>query len=123
MAVPGIGPTVARSVVRFFRRRANRRVIELCQRRGIRVIGARPRHRGPLAGKSIVFTGGLESMTREDAEELARARGARTRRSVSGETDLVVAGADPGSKYTRARALGVRVIDEGQFEKLVRKHA
>ncbi len=61
-------------------------------------------------------------MTRDEAEERARANGAHTARSISADTDLVVAGSDPGSKYAKARALGVRVIDEGQFQRLVRAH-
>ncbi len=122
MAVPGIGPTVARDVAAFFRRAVNRRVIESCRRRGVRMSRTSVTRRGPLAGKTVVFTGGLESMTREDAEERARARGALTARSVSAETDLVVAGTDPGSKYAKACALGVRVIDEGQFQRLIGAH-
>jgi DNA ligase (NAD+) len=86
----------------------------------VRVTGqARPRQ-GALAGKTVVFTGALESLTRDEAEELARAHGARTARTVGGGTDLVVAGADPGAKYARARALGVRILDERQFRALVR---
>jgi DNA ligase (NAD+) len=121
-AVPGIGPAVARSVVAFFRQPFNRRVIETCQRHGVRVGGRAARHRGPLAGKTVVFTGGLESMTREEAEERARANGAHTAKSVSRATDLVVAGSEPGSKYTKARDLGVRVIDEAEFQRLVHGH-
>jgi DNA ligase (NAD+) len=71
----------------------------------------------------VVFTGGLESMTREEAEERARASGARTAQSVSAATDLVVAGSEPGSKYAKARALGVRVVDEGQFQHLIGAYA
>jgi DNA ligase (NAD+) len=135
MAARGIGPAVAHSVVDFFRRAFNRRVIDRCRRDGVQVGAARVNRRGPLerrraaaasgpplAGKTVVFTGGLESMTREEAEERARAAGAHTARSVSRETDLVVAGNDPGSKYAKARALGVRVIDEGEFERLVHAH-
>jgi DNA ligase (NAD+) len=118
MEVEGIGPATAPEIARFFRDPVNGHVIDLCLRRGVTVIEAKPAARGPLAGKTIVFTGGLESMTRDAAEELARARGARTARSVGAATDLVVAGADPGSKYNKARALGVRVIDERQFRRL-----
>ncbi|MBZ5558022.1 MAG: NAD-dependent DNA ligase LigA [Acidobacteriia bacterium] len=121
-SVSGIGPAVARDVVEFFQRPVNRRVIELCRRRGVQVMGATVARRGPLTGKTVVFTGGLASMTREEAEERARARGARTARSVGAETDLVVAGADPGSKYARARALGIRVIDERRFRTLIEAH-
>jgi DNA ligase (NAD+) len=121
--VPGIGPNVARDVAEFFRRSVNRRVIDSCRRRGLQVVESAATRRGPLAGKTVVFTGGLESMTRQDAEERARASGARTARSVSAQTDLVVAGTDPGSKYAKARALGIRIVDERQFEKLVGAHA
>jgi DNA ligase (NAD+) len=120
---PGVGPAVAREVVEFFRRVFNRRVIELCRRRGVQVVASAVAHRGPLAGKIVVFTGGLESMTREEAEERARASGARTARSVNGETNLVVTGSEPGSKCAKARALGVRVIDERQFQQLIGAHA
>jgi DNA ligase (NAD+) len=120
--VPDIGPTTARDVAGFFRRAVNRRIIDLCRRRGVQVVGSAVKARGPLAGKTVVFTGGLESMTREAAEEHARAAGGRTARSVGPGTSLVVAGAEPGSKYARARALGVRVIDERQFRRLIGVH-
>jgi DNA ligase (NAD+) len=109
-------------VAEFFRRSVNRRVIERCLDRGVQVVGTTAPPRGSLAGKTVVFTGGLESMTREDAEERARASGARTARTISGATDLVIAGAAPGSKYEKARALGVRIIDEREFQKLVGTH-
>ena len=121
-AAPDTGPAVAQSVVDFFSRAFNRRVIEACRRHGVQVGAVTATHRGPLAGKTVVFTGGLESMTREEAEEHARASGAHTTHSVSAETDLVVAGSEPGSKYKKARALGVRVIDEGEFQRLVHAH-
>jgi DNA ligase (NAD+) len=75
-----------------------------------------------LAGKTVVFTGGLELMTREEAEERARASGAHTAKTVSRATDLVVAGHEPGSKYAKARALGVRVINEAEFQRFVEGH-
>jgi DNA ligase (NAD+) len=118
-AVPGIGPAVAGDIAAFFRRVGNRRVIESCRRRGVRVIGSSSARRGPLAGKTVVFTGGLRSMTREDAEERARAAGARTARSVGTGTDLLVAGVNPGAKHAKARALGVRIVDEERFRKLI----
>jgi len=119
MRVPNVGPAVARDVAAFFARPANRRVIDLCRRRGVHVIGAAVSHTGPLAGKTVVFTGALKSMTREQAEERARTSGARIARSVSARTDLVVAGSDPGTKSANARAIGVRVVDERQFQQLI----
>ncbi|MGE0463093.1 MAG: NAD-dependent DNA ligase LigA [Vicinamibacterales bacterium] len=118
-AVPGVGPAIARDVACFFRRPATRRVIDLCLRRGVQVAGTAARRRGRLSGKTVVFTGGLESMTREEAEERARASGARISRSVGAATDLLVAGAKPGSKHARARALGIRTIDERAFRRLI----
>jgi DNA ligase (NAD+) len=117
--VPDIGPTMARDVAGFCRRAVNSRIVELCRRRGVQIVEAVVKRRGPLAGKTVVFTGGLDSMTREEAEERAHAAGGRTVRSVGPGTDLVVAGTDPGAKYARARALGIRVIDERQFRRLV----
>ena len=69
----------------------------------------------PLADKSLVFTGSLENLTRSQAEELARRMGGRVVKSVSSATDLVVVGADPGSKADKARELGVEIIGEDEF--------
>jgi DNA ligase (NAD+) len=80
-----------------------------------------PVHDSPLAGKTVVFTGSLASMTREEAKALAERLGAKVSGSVSRKTDLVVAGADSGSKLRKAQELGVRVIDEGQFLALTRE--
>ena len=77
---------------------------------------ARPQtEAGSLSGKSIVLTGGLETMSREEATRAAQAAGARIASSVSKKTDFVVAGKDAGSKYDKAVALGVEVIDEVEF--------
>jgi DNA ligase (NAD+) len=114
----GVGPVAAHEVRAFFDRTVNRRVIDLCRRRGVRVVAA-ARGRGPLAGKTVVFTGGLASMTRKEAEERARAAGARTARSVGAGTNLLVAGLDPGTKYDRARRLGIPIVDERRFRTLI----
>ena len=82
---------------------------------------AAPAPKGPLAGRIVVFTGGLESMTRPEAEALVRARGGRTSGTVSRKTDLVVAGSDAGSKLDKARGLGVRIVSEREFQRLARK--
>lgn len=113
-----VGPATAREIRAFFDRAANRQVIDLCRRRGVRIAPA-ARRRGPLTGKTIVFTGGLASMTREEAEERARSAGARTARSVGAGTDIVVAGVDPGTKHEQARTRGIPIIDERRFLALV----
>jgi DNA ligase (NAD+) len=73
----------------------------------------------PLAGKTFVFTGAL-SISREEAKAVVTAKGAKVSSSVSAKTDYVVAGADPGSKYVKARELGITTLDEAGFLELVR---
>jgi DNA ligase (NAD+) len=74
---------------------------------------------GPLSGKTFVLTGTLSQMSREDAAEAVQSRGGKVTGSVSRKTDYVVAGADPGSKLTKAESLGVTVIDEAAFRNLL----
>ncbi|MGN2391171.1 NAD-dependent DNA ligase LigA [Pelomicrobium sp. G1] len=122
MEVPDVGPVVAKSIHQFFAERHNREVIEglrpfygHCWRMETRRAGARE-----LAGKTFVLTGTLSSMTREEAKERIEALGGKVTGSVSRNTDYVVVGTDPGSKYDRARELGVPILDEDAFLKLVR---
>jgi DNA ligase (NAD+) len=72
-----------------------------------------------LAGKVFVLTGSLPTMTRDEATALIEARGGRVTSSVSKKTDFVLAGAEPGSKLDKANQLGVKVIDENEFRKLI----
>ncbi|RLA94265.1 MAG: NAD-dependent DNA ligase LigA, partial [Deltaproteobacteria bacterium] len=121
LQIPEVGPEVAESVVRFFKDEGNRRVIEKMLRAGVRVeepTEAAEAER-PLEGKVFVFTGALEGMTREDAKRLVEQLGGRTASSVSRRVDYVVVGKDPGSKYDRARELGLTIIDEEEFKRLV----
>jgi DNA ligase (NAD+) len=78
-----------------------------------------PAGAGPLAGVTVVFTGGLSTMTREEASEAVAAAGGRVSGSVGARTGLVVVGTDPGSKLAKAKDLGVRTMNEGQFRKLL----
>ncbi len=121
-AVPEVGPQVAQSISVFFSEKQNRRVLEKLFANGVSVAAERRaagRAAGKLDGKSFVFTGTLERHTREEASALAGARGARTASQVSAKTDYVVAGADPGSKLDKAKALGVKILTEKEFEKLL----
>jgi DNA ligase (NAD+) len=115
MQVPGVGPKVAEEIVAFFARPQSRRVAEALAREVRPAPVARAAEPGPLAGKSVVFTGALTSLTRSQAEALVRELGGRPTSSVSRNTDLVVAGPGAGSKLARARELGVEVIDEAEF--------
>jgi DNA ligase (NAD+) len=118
-AVPAVGPSIAQSVIAFFREEANLRVIEKLRAAGVRMhaqeTAPAPAAAGPLAGKLVVFTGTLRSMTRSEAEAKVREQGGKVGTSVSRNTDLVVAGEDPGSKLAEARARGIAVLDEQAF--------
>ncbi len=123
-AVPDVGPVVAAHILAFFRQRHNRDIIRRLRRLGVHweEAAAPPREDLPLAGKTFVLTGTLSSMTRDEAKARLQALGARVSGSVSRRTDCVVAGADPGSKYDKARELGVEIIDESRFLALLSRH-
>jgi DNA ligase (NAD+) len=116
---PGIGPTIAESVTGFCANPANAALIDKLLAAGVKPVRPKAAGGGPLAGKRVVFTGSLESLTRANAEALVKTRGGMIAASVSGKTDFVVAGADPGSKLTRARKLGVTVLTEKEFRRLI----
>jgi DNA ligase (NAD+) len=124
--IPGIGPVIAESIFNFFRDKGNIRLIERLRQAGLlsRQMGTRLRVVSPsagpkpLLGRTFVFTGGLRNCTRESAQELVVALGGSISSSVSKKTDYVVAGTDPGSKYDKAKALGVKIINEAEFQKL-----
>ena len=116
-AVPEIGPEIAATVREWFDEDENLALIEKLRVSGVRTADERSTGDGPrsLEGMSIVLTGGLETMSREEATELAQAAGARVASSVSRKTSFVVAGESPGSKLAKAEALGVEVIDEAEL--------
>jgi DNA ligase (NAD+) len=113
-AVPGVGEIVADSIVKFFADPATKKLLEKFRRNGVVVKHAR-RRRGPLTGKTVVFTGALETMTRAEAKQAVRAAGGRVASDVSKHVDLVVVGKAPGSKAERARILGLRRVSEKEF--------
>ena len=116
--VGGIGPEIANSVHAWFADEHGRALIAKLRAAGVRIADERPatpREEGRLAGTTIVLTGGLGTLSREDAIRLAQEAGARVASSVSKRTDFVVAGENPGSKLAKAEQLGVEVIDEAEF--------
>ena len=118
--VPEIGPEIAATVREWFDDEENLALIEKLRAAGVRLADDRaPEDEGdrPLDGLSIVLTGGLEGLTREEAVEFAQAAGARVSSSVSKKTSFVVAGESPGSKLAKAETLGVEVIDEAEFRR------
>jgi DNA ligase (NAD+) len=121
--VEDVGPVVAAHVAAFFASKDHRSVIKQLRDKGVEWPEAlRPSAGDPgaaLAGKTFVLTGSLSGMTREQAQEALSARGAKVAGSVSKKTSFVVAGSDAGSKLARAHHLGIEVLDEQQFAKLL----
>jgi DNA ligase (NAD+) len=119
LAVEGIGPVIAAAVREHFLRPDAKRLLAKLRRAGVKLEEEREVASGPLSGKTFVLTGGLETMTREEAKARIRAAGGKTAESVSAKSDYVVAGESPGSKLDRARKLGVPVIDEEALRRML----
>jgi DNA ligase (NAD+) len=116
---PGVGPAVAESFRNFLADKENTVLIERLRRAGLQFEEKSAGGPKPLAGRKFVLTGTLEHYSREQAAELIVSLGGSVSSSVSKKTDFVVAGAAPGSKHDRARELGVKVINEEEFNRLV----
>ena len=120
-AVPEIGPVIAASVHEWLASEFGRDTIAGLAAAGVRldVPEAERVGEGPLTGKTLVVTGTLERFSRQEAEEAIRRAGGRAASSVSKKTDYLVAGAEAGSKLDKAIKLGVPVLDESAFEKIL----
>src|SRR5258707_1718412 len=118
--VPEVWPEVAASIVEIFSEAANRQLIKKLSKAGVHPrVERRVVKSQKLAGKSFVFTGGLANRSREEAGEIVQQHGGKVSGSVSEKTNYVVVGADPGSKYDKAKELGVTILTEADFEKLL----
>ncbi|HYL45973.1 MAG TPA: NAD-dependent DNA ligase LigA [Candidatus Limnocylindrales bacterium] len=118
--VSEVGPKVAEGILEFFSEPANRKLIEHLKAAGVNMKAERQAPKDTkFAGKTFVFTGTLANRTREEAEALVVSHGGKSGSSVSKKTNYVVVGADPGSKYDKAKSLGVPILDEAGFEKLL----
>src|SRR3989344_4272346 len=115
--IPDIGPTVAHSIVSWFKDSHNRELLKKLKRVGVEAQAPKVSRKAnkTFSGKTIVFTGELRSLTRDEAKNLAREHGAKVLESPTAATSFVVAGENPGSKYDRAKNLGVEIIKEGEF--------
>jgi DNA ligase (NAD+) len=120
--VPDVGPVVAANVRAFFAEEQNRAVIKALIANGVNwpETASEPLADGPLTGKTVVLTGTLSTLTRDEAKDRLAALGAKISGSVSGKTDFVVVGEKPGAKVVKARELGVDVLSEADFLLLVR---
>lgn len=122
LTIREVGPEVAKSVSGSFAEKKTKALVAELRSLGIEIARAkRATGARPLEGKSFVFTGTLEELSREEAERLVKSLGGRASSSVSAKTSYVVAGAEAGSKLAKAEKLGVKVISEKEFRKLVAK--
>jgi DNA ligase (NAD+) len=120
--VQEIGPKVAESIVEFFSEAANRKLLEKLRKAGVNLKEARLELKDTrFAGMTFVFTGALERRSREDAGALVVSHGGKVGSSVSKSTSYVVVGADPGSKYEKAKTLSIPILSEEEFEKMLAK--
>lgn len=121
--VTEVGPVVAQSVLDFFGSAAGKKAIQRMKQLGIHPksekVSAKTMAELPLAGKTFVLTGTLPSMTREEASAKIEALGGHVSGSVSKKTDYVLAGAEAGSKLDKAKELGVKIVDEAAFRKML----
>jgi DNA ligase (NAD+) len=118
--IPAIGPKIAESIVAFFHKERNRSIIERLEQAGVTLKEREDKQKDlPLKGQQFVLTGTLGSLTRNEAEARIKTLGGSAGSSVSKKTTYVVAGADPGSKIEKAQKLGVKIISEDEFLKLI----
>ncbi len=119
--IEGIGEKTAQAIVDHFRDPEHREEVELLIKHG--VAPQKPKKQKILghafAGKTFVLTGALQNFSRDEAAHLIKERGGKTTGSVSKKTDFVLVGEDPGSKYEKAKELGVDILSEGQFQKML----
>lgn len=122
--LPEVGPVAAASVLNYFVSEAGGKVLARIRELGIKPENDLPAATavaaaGPFAGKTVVLTGTLPTLSREQATAMIEAAGGKTSGSVSKKTDFVLAGAEAGSKLTKAQELGVRILDEAEFRKML----
>ena len=119
-AIDGFGEIMAESVVRFFSLKPSRTIVEELKRAGVRMVDNTEREDTRFSGMTFVLTGTLPTMRRDEAAALIERYGGKTSSSVSKKTSLVLAGEDAGSKLVKARQLGIRIIDQAEFEEMLK---
>ena len=118
--IDGVGEKVAAAVVEFLSDPAHQKEIAALLELGVNPVAQLQKIEGhPFANKTFVLTGSLEGLTRSEAGDLIKERGGKVSGSVSKKTDYVLVGEDPGSKYEKAQKLGVEILDEAAFQKML----
>ncbi|KKU94352.1 MAG: ligase protein [Candidatus Jorgensenbacteria bacterium GW2011_GWA1_48_13] len=119
MQIRDVGPAVARSIYNWFREPRNLKLLGKLEKVGVKIKDEKTAGQ-EFAGKVFILTGSLESMSRDEAKEKIRDLGGDVSETVSKKTDYVVTGSDPGSKYEKAKKLGIEIISEGEFLKMLK---
>lgn len=119
VAIDGIGDVVADGILQFFREEQNLQILSRLKELGIDPTFTKVEKTGAFVGKKVVLTGKLSGYTRDEASKIIESLGGELSATVSKTVNLVVAGEDAGSKLAKARALGIQIIDESQFEEIV----
>jgi len=119
VVIDGVGPVVAESIVEFFEKNENRKLVDDMIASGVQIFRDNIDKQGTLAGKIFVLTGTLETLTRSEVKRAVEEAGGKVTGSVSRKTDYLVIGVSPGSKLKRAEELGVDIIDEETLMKLM----
>jgi len=119
LEIDEVGPVMAESVINFFKQKSSQELIKKFKKAGLVLAEEKKVGPQPLKGKKFVFTGELASFTRKEAEDLVRSLGGEASSSVSKNTDFVVVGENPGSKYDKAKELGIKIINEEEFKKMI----
>ncbi len=120
--IEGIGPNIAEAIVDWFKRPANQKILKKLKAVGLWPMeqGKKEKGEAKLDGLTFVVTGTLPTFSREGVKEFIESNGGKVTDSVSKKTSYLVLGAEPGSKFEKARSLGVKIIDEGELRKLVK---
>lgn len=118
--LPDVGPVVAKSIYDWFHDRHNQELLRKLEKNGVRIKQKKVAEKASIKGKTFVLTGSLAGLTRDEAKAKIRELGGDISSSVSKNTDYVVAGEEPGSKYEKAKELGVKIINEEEFLNLIK---
>jgi DNA ligase (NAD+) len=122
MQIEGVGPNIAEAIVDWFQRPANQKVLAKLKKAGVwpTAVEKAKKEQGALTGMTFVVTGTLPNFSREQAKEFIEEYGGKVTDSVSRKTSFLLLGEEPGSKFEKARSLGVKIISEDELRKMVR---
>jgi len=119
ISLEGIGPEVAKSVIEYFKNEKTKEIIEKLKKAGVNLESKEVKKSNKLKGLTFVITGSLKNYTRDEAKEIIEQFGGKVTNTVSSKTNYLIVGENPGSKLEKAKQLGVKIINEEEFEKLI----